>query len=318
MRAMSICICNTSALEALRSSGRLLPELLEGPRYSQPDSTPAPSVTMLRDEMKRVGLAEGPYHLLVPSKNLRYAREDVIFHTRERLPLNTLLRSHGGPLITGPELTFCDLAASGEYDVIDLIEIGYELCGTYLIRDCWDGYIANSIRATTREKIERVIADLAQQRGAARARSAIEHVENGSNSPMETVLAMLLSLPKSLGGQNLGPIRLNHPVATAQGVKYIDVAFPAAKLGLEYKGREAHSLEESSRDDRRQNTLSGAGWSILSVRYEDLIRENLYANLLHEITRLLGVRVRTRSDSFRAREAILRMRLLPALDKRYR
>lgn len=267
--------------------------------------------------MARIGLKEEPYHILVPTKRLRYARKDVVYHIRERpLPFQTLLRSeHGGPLITGPELLFCDLALSPDYGAIDLIELGYELCGTYLISDCWDGYISNAVCATSTEKIQRVVDDLTGRPGIDMARKALRHVRDGSNSPMETALAMMLSLPKHLGGQNLGPISLNHPVVTSQGTKYVDVAFPEAKVGLEYKGRDAHSIEKTARDDRRQNTLSGSGWTILSVWYEDLVQDHLYGKFLQELAKVLHVRLRTLSKSYEARQTVLRARLLPAIEK---
>lgn len=267
--------------------------------------------------MARIGLEEGPYHILVPAKRLCYARKDVIYHTRERpLPFQTLLRSeHGGPLITGPELLFCDLALSPAYDTIDLIELGYELCGTYLISDCWDGFVSNTVRATSTEKIRRVVDDLAGRPGIDTARKALRHVRDGSNSPMETALAMMLSLPKHLGGQNLGPVSLNHPVVTIQGTKYVDVAFPEPKVELEYKGRDAHSVEKTARDDRRQNTLSGSGWTILSVWYEDLVQDHLYNRFLQELAKVLRVRLRTRSEYHETMIKVLRTRLLPALEK---
>lgn len=267
--------------------------------------------------MARIGLTEGPYHILVPAKRLRCEREDVIYHIRERpLPFQTLLRSeYGGTLITGPELLFCDLALSPAYDTIDLIELGYELCGTYLISDCWDGYISNATYATSTEKIQRVADSLTGRPGIDIARKALRYVRDGSNSPMETVLAMMLNLPKRLGGQNLGPISLNHPVVTPQGTKYVDVAFPAAKVGLEYKGRESHSIEKTARDDRRQNTLSGSGWTILSVWYEDLVQDNLYSKFLYELAKVLQVRLRTRSESHETMVKVLRARLLPAIEK---
>ncbi|WP_418727160.1 hypothetical protein [Collinsella tanakaei] len=314
---MSICICNASALEALRSSGRLLPTLLDGPRCSQLDDTPVPHPIMLHDDMVRIGLKEGPYHILVPTKRLRYARGDVIFHTRKHpLPFQTLLRSeHGGPILTGPELLFCDLALSPDYDTIDLIELGYELCGTYLINDCWDGYISNAVCATSTDKIRRVVDNLTGRPGIDVARKALRHVRDGSNSPMETALAMMLNLPKHLGGQNLGPISLNHPVVTPQGTKYVDVAFPEPKVGLEYKGRDAHSIEKTARDDRRQNTLLGSGWTILSVWYEDLVQDQLYSKFLQELAKMLHVRLRTRSEYHETMIKVLRARLLPALEK---
>ena len=76
---------------------------------------------------------------------------------------------------------------------------------------------------------------------------------------METILAMLVSLPTTKGGLGLGPISLNHPVATPVGQRRVDIGFPRQRVGLEYQGKEFHSIEAAGRDARRQNKIVGSG-----------------------------------------------------------
>lgn len=140
-----------------------------------------------------------------------------------------------------------------------------------------------------------------ERRGSSRAREALELVSDGSNSPMESVLCALLTWPRRLGGYALGPVSLNHRVSTADGDRYVDVAFPGHKVGLEYKGRKFHAIEQAGRDDRRQNKLVGSGWTILNVWYEDIVEEHLYNQLVADVARAMGIRLRIRSGGFDAR-----------------
>lgn len=68
---------------------------------------------------------------------------------------------------------------------------------------------------------------------------------------MESILCALLTFPHRYGGYGLGPVALNHRMLTADGVRYVDTAFPEAGVGLEYKGKAFHSTEQVGRDDRR-------------------------------------------------------------------
>ena len=54
----------------------------------------------------------------------------------------------------------------------------------------------------------------------------------------------------------------------------------------------------------------------MNVWYEDIVEERLYDQLVDDIARAMGVRLRIRSDGFDARRNVLRMRLIPAF-RRY-
>ncbi len=166
--------------------------------------------------------------------------------------------------------------------------IGFELCGTYLLDESWDGLTNTDKPLTSVGRISDVIEYMKGSPGATLAREALELVHDGSNSPMESVLCALLAWPRRLGGYAMGPVSLNHHVATADGDRYVDVAFPGHRVGLEYKGRRFHSIEQAGRDDRRQNKLVGSGWTILNVWYEDIVEERLYDQLVDDIAYAMG------------------------------
>ncbi|MDO4437304.1 MAG: hypothetical protein Q4B77_05070 [Coriobacteriaceae bacterium] len=236
------------------------------------------------------------------------------------LPARSLMCISSDIRVTSPALTFLQLAAMGDergcqYDIEDLALIGLELCGTYLLDTSWDGLTNTGAPLTSADKISLVLESMRGAAGISRAREALPLVHNGSNSPMESILCALLTWPRRLGGFAFGPVSLNHHVITAAGDRYVDVAFPEQKVGLEYKGRQFHALEQVGRDDRRQNELVGSGWTIINVWYEDLVESHLFDRLVADVARALGVRLRIRSDKFEARSALLRARLLPALKR---
>lgn len=313
---MGICICDISALELYRSSGRLLPDLLERPRTSKLDNACMPTPLEIADEFGRLGLKESPYHVLVGNMNRHHVTDEVICHVcSQSLHRRSLVRIDSSYLVTGPELTFCNLAARRDIDDAELLQIGHELCGTYVLDKSWDGLTNTDACATTASKIRNVLEASPGMRGIKRARDFSGFLNDGSNSPMETVLAILLTAPPRLGGLGLKGAKMNHRILTADGSKYVDIAFPERKVGLEYKGKKAHAIERTERDDRRQNRIIGSGMTILNVWYEDLASPHLFERLIADFTRTAGIRLRIRHRSFPQKHDLLRAQLMPRVER---
>ena len=310
------CVCGASAMQLYRSSRRLIPTLLDKPRTGQLTGCIIPAEQMLADEMERNGIHERPHHLLVNRSYRGYKRDDIVVHiANNALPPRALIKASRSLYVTSPELTFIQIAASGELDEMELALIGFELCGTYVLDDSWDGCTHTDTPLTSVLKISRMIDALPGYAGVERAHKALTHVADGSNSPMESVLAMLVSLPTRMGGLGLGPIALNHPVATPLGPRRPDILFTKHRVGLEYKGKEYHSVEAVGRDDRRQNKLTGSGVTILNVWYEDLVNEHLFEQFITDLFRTLSMRKRIRVKGFVEKQALLRARLMPAIER---
>lgn len=313
---MSICICGPSALELFRSHGRLVPDLLKQPRTARTDDLIIETPPWLEDELPRLGVTTKPYHLMVSNPSAWHHCEGVVCHKRSApQPPRSLVAINDDIRTSSPELLLYDLASYTDFDLIDLVLVGYELCGTYVLDQSWDGMTNTDAPMTSAAKINRCLCRLVGMPGVARARAALSLVHDGSNSPMETILCMLFTLPRKLGGYGLGPVSLNHKIATATGPRWVDVAFTAAALGLEYKGAQAHSIERTKRDDRRQNKLVGSGMTIINVWYEDLVTPHLFEQLVADIFHAMGKRLRIRSASFSVRRALLMQKLMPAITR---
>lgn len=309
---MSICVYGISALELYRSSGRLLPEVLDAPRVRRLAGCSIPPRGFLEDDMTRAGVKTKPYHVLVDTPEAWRERDDLVCH---KLTGNvagaSFIQVSRDLYVVSPELMFVELAASGEFDLLDLVEIGYELCGTYVLDSSWDGYTTTDQQITSVRNLKRMAKAWSPRHGARLALDALRHIHDGAHSPMETVVAIVLSYERRRGGLGLGPMVLNARVDTSDGPRYVDILFPEAKVGTEYKGRGYHAVEQSARDDRRQNALVGMGYAIINVWYEDIVEEHLFERLVQSIFRALGRRYRVRSDAFAVRQRLLRMRLLP-------
>ncbi|MGH3745419.1 MAG: hypothetical protein ACRDTP_11215 [Mycobacteriales bacterium] len=115
------------------------------------------------------------------------------------------------------------------------------------------------------EQLRRSLGAVRGLHGASRARDAVRRCREGAQSPMETRLRLLLvsaGLPEPV---------LQHPVRTSLGELHLDLAWPHARIGVEYDGYTWHSDQETfARDRRRWRALAAAGWDMHPVPHADV------------------------------------------------
>ena len=108
---MSVCIFGESALEFMRSSGRLAPEFLDRPRTQKLDGCGVSPKAMFTDDMERLGVKTRPVHILVSKESGARSRDDIVCHrSAAELPPRSLIYVNGDVLVTSPALTFLHLA----------------------------------------------------------------------------------------------------------------------------------------------------------------------------------------------------------------
>jgi REase_MTES_1575 len=153
-----------------------------------------------------------------------------------------------GLLITTPEQTFLDMAAS--LDLVALVVLGDSL-----------------IKAKRTSAM--ALRDAALQwhgRGAKRARRAARYVRDGVDSGMETRVRMLLVLA------GLPIPQVNFILRLSDGAWWMrfDMCYPALKLIIEYDGRQhAEDSEQWLHDLKRREALDRMGWRIIVVTRDD-------------------------------------------------
>ena len=162
----------------------------------------------------------------------------------KKLPERSFYQVKRGVYACSPELLLVLCAAAGS--VIDTISLGLELCGTYSLAA--DGSLFEHDAITTVDDIARYLEEVPGLKGVKTCRRALRYIRNGSASPRETDLYMMLCLPPGLGGFGLGGALLNHTLPIAErlrgktGMSAItpDLYWKRGSLALEYESDEHH------------------------------------------------------------------------------
>lgn len=155
--------------------------------------------------------------------------------------------------------------------------------------------------------------------GVAKARRALKYLADGSASPKESQLALLLGLPCVMGGYGLGVPRMNEEItfvkgsrkATDSDMNYVDLYWPEAKLAVEYDSDLAHiGSDEIARDAIKKNALAVAGINVVTVTKKQLMSYAEMEKVAHVVAKHLGVRIRARGRDTEGKRQRLRWELL--------
>lgn len=322
MASPSICFGYETALQILRTTDPRERTLLRSGAHTMPDR--APSMCAFRQALESLEtlhpsmMLEQPAHLLV--SRVSQCRSTSAFTVRV---CKTIL--HGRPLhrlgngayASAAPLVFVHIAAQ-ETSMIALLELGYELCGSYQTRrtgtsSAYQVEPLSSIHA---------LADFATRnpslRGATKAAKTLRYLADNSASPRETKKAILLGLPMMYGGYGLGIPRMNYEVKANPAARALtgkscfrcDLCWPEAKLDVEYQSRESHSGEKKRiEDSRRANALASMGWTVVSVTNDELDSLAATDAIADRIRKHLGKRSQVRVSNYHSRKLKLRRQL---------
>lgn len=195
--------------------------------------------------------------------------------------------------ISTPEATFLQLGK--ESSLIQLITIGYELCGSYgLSAQSDSGFLRREPRSNP-QLIERYLEKCDGIHGVKAAKRASSYIAKGSASPMESLLSMLLCLPPSLGGFGLPHPELNFPIETNEGgivMRRCDLYWPDQRFALEYDSDTFHSdASKLHLDSSRRSTLEKAGVHVVSVTKNQVFDRGQLFNLATIVSKRLEKRL---------------------------
>jgi len=289
-----------------------------------------------------------PVHVLVGSDNARKASRSLRCHISSgKFPAGSFIQTPSGFIVSSPELCFLQMA--GELALTDLVLLGYEFCGGYRL----DGKNASGRGFRDDQPLTSVAglasytAKAAGLKGRKNALRALRHIANGSASPMETVLTMMLTLPYRLGGYGLSLPRLNCLIDTtantgksagksagkaagkstgkaagkstgksASNVKYYgDLYWPEKQVDVEYDSDVYHTgSDRIAKDAVRRNALTGAGVKVVTVsrmQITDTARLREFAEIL---AGLLGKRLQYPKKEFDHLHKKLRLQILPRVN----
>lgn len=323
MQPIQVCFSHRTAFEVLRAVDvHELAAVTPGAAQRLPDR--APSRDDLEGSIARIESAHPgspigrPVHILLGSASrCRFSSRRVPHVCTRQLRGRALLRLPGGVGVCSAELA-CVQTASSARDTIDVLELVYELCGTYRTRrtSAVPAYQVPSLASA------RSLRDFAARNpsidGARRVARIIPYLADGSASPRETKQALVLGLPHRYGGYGLGIPRMNFEVKAGPAARALtgkscfrcDLCWPEAKLDVEYQSREMHQGEASRiEDSRRANALASMGWTVVGITNDEL--DSLVATdaIADTIRRRLGKRPQVRVSDYHARKLRLRRQL---------
>ena len=217
---------------------------------------------------------ESPLELAVFSESRKCKRKKCIARTMPKtLPARSVVRIDAGLYMVCPELIVLQMAP--RLNEVTLAQLIMELCGTYSPGPVggtdalgtkgartvdWDAYAwggdgRNAGKCafdlepvTTIERIRWYSQRVRVHGGAAKLRGALRLAMEGSASPTETIVALMLSLPREMGGYGLGRPLLNARLDVREAergnvgedVYFLDAFWQDAFADIEYESTSFH------------------------------------------------------------------------------
>lgn len=270
----------------------------------------------LEGDNRRPGGCALPVHVLVSNGESRVRTKSIVSTVWSTLPEKSIIDAGQGFLMSSPE--FCFLQMASRMSLVELILLCFELCGTY--------YLVDNAPAKRREapltsvaKLRAFVEAASNAPGRARALRALRYGRDGSASPMETMLAMLLCLPYGLGGYGLGWPELNYRVDVPASMRKLadrtycecDLCWPDASLCVEYDSKLYHTDPERQESDaRRRNTLVSLGFTVVTVSRRQVMDGGAFNRLAHQVAKKTGKRLRYEDPGFTRKHCFLRDELI--------
>lgn len=205
--------------------------------------------------------------------------------------------------LVAPEV--CYLQLGKDHSDIQLMKLGFELCGSYSQSFEGDGF-RNRLPLCSVLDIKKCAAKMPSNKGVPHGLKCLQYVREKSASPMETMLALMFGLGSSYGGYGLGVPEMNAAVdAPAAGKDAIDhkryhcdLFWPNDKVAVEYNSTQFHLNERAAAwDAKRMNDLSLFGITVFTLTRIQVSDPNQLDGVARKIATLMGKRLRsTRGD----------------------
>jgi len=225
-------------------------------------------------------------------------------------------------MVCTPEFCFLQMAES--FTLIKLIELGYELSGGYSIPLANEQVVPergfyNRAPLTSAKKLRVFLNGMTGVKGHQKAMQALRYTLDGSASPMETKLAMFLTLPYKLGGFGFSLPDMNKRIPLIKNTKkysgkayYIcDLFWSDEKVAVEYDSDQQHTgSDRIAYDSKRRNALNSLGIRIVSITKQQLYDSVELESAARTIAGYMNKRLFSKESNFAAAHRKLRKQLL--------
>lgn len=270
-------------------------------------------------------IQSSPLFLLVSNSRQKWPVNNVRQRVLTRgFPRESFYCMDRAVYVPRPELTF--LLMSHYLSLTGLMLVGMELCGHYRLMSASSRQPLTSSRSLYNKQALTSTAHLARYLerckgigGIKETRRALRYLANDSASPMESVVYLLLCLPRSLGGFAIRRPILNAKRAVNRSAKSFtladhlvpDLYWPQYHLDVEYDSDEFHSDDVSLQAGaRRTLALRSMNVEVFSLTYDVVNDTTAFEEFARMVTKRLGQRWRQPTEQELKRRKTLRADLL--------
>jgi len=264
-----------------------------------------------------------PVHVMLGKQLNR--REDVFMHQHvfsSETPVGCFMNVGRNLMMSSPE--FCFLQMANHLSLVELLELGYELCGEYSLPLPHDKKVPkrgfyNRKQLTSTKKLQEFLNSMPGVKGSTKAIRALTYLQDGSASPMETKLALFMVLPYKLGGFGFEKPELNRRVNLTKSVRkyfrkeyYVcDLFWAEKKVAVEYDSDQNHTgSERIASDSKKRNALVSMGIQVVSVTKQQLYNSKELESAVRTVAKHMGKRLFPAKSNFPAAHLELRKELL--------
>lgn len=206
--------------------------------------------------------------------------------------------------------------------LVAAVTVACELAGTYRLGQGGRPVSYGARPLMDAEGLRRVADEVGTSPGTRRACRVSELMVEGSASPMETSLALMLSLPVEFGGFGLAKPLLNQPIDVSghrgalseRDTVTPDLLWDAAMVALEYDSAEFHAQAGARRsrvDAVRANILTALDYRVLRATSETIRTLPELSLLARQLARVLGLELAEPTPLQELRRRKLYMQLMP-------
>ena len=291
----------------------------------------------------------GPVHLLACDRKHRLNNSSTISHlVTNELPPGCMQETGLGISTTSPLYTLLNLA--GHASDVHLAMAMYEFCGTFSVFqpsplvetlldqiDCTEliprSFGWQRVKSPTGKKtnlwkreplveineLQRFAVQMKSARGGRRFARAAKYVTGITASPFEAQASMLLSLPRSKGGEGFSNFVNNERIPLSKNARRIcsktacyadllfDVPGAASPLIVECQGKVVHDdYAAATSDSDRMTALQQMGFTVMPLTYRQIAERANFDVVRRMVARQIGVTYRNKSAEETRREIDLR------------
>ncbi len=225
-----------------------------------------------------------------------------------------------GLYLTSPDMSFVEMAS--ELSLVELVRYGCVLCASYAYDESNGRGFRERAPLTTVRSLKKTVRREHARCGSRKAMRALRFVADTSASPMETILAMALCLPRMIGGYGLDLPELNRRIeARAKGLvkrSYFkcDLYWSESRVAVEYESDEHHTgREEETRDSSRRAALMAQGITVVTITRDQFFDARKLDEAARTVAKLTGKELPANNGGWMMRRHRLRTELLSELRK---